>query len=100
MPARIKRTWNGLSAMRAFPVSTSRVPPGALTVVAEENDSLVVGAVIKDPQFRERRREGHFAAERGNILIPDLRGDAVTVQDGFAMPHFVESRMLKHFSHN
>ena len=99
MPARIKGTGNGLSAMRAFPVATGRVPPGALTIVAQESNSLVVGIVIENPQFRERRRKGHFAAERRDILIPDGRGDAVAVQDRFAMSHFVESRMLKYFSH-
>ena len=67
--------------MRAFPVSTRRVPPGAVTILTQESESLIVGAVIKDPQFRERRREGHFAAERGHVLIPDGRGDAVAVQD-------------------
>ena len=85
--------------MRAPPLWTGRVERGAVMIVSQERDSLLVSAVIQNPQFRERRRVGHFAAERRDVLILNGRSDAVTIQDRFAMSHFVESGMLEYFSH-
>jgi hypothetical protein len=50
-------------------------------ILSQESDSLVVGAFIKDPQFRKRRRVGDFAAQRRHVLIPDGRSDAVAIED-------------------
>jgi hypothetical protein len=85
--------------MRAFPIWTGGVPAGAVMIVSQESDSLVVGAVIQDPQFRKRCCVGHLAAEGRDVLILNGRIDAVAIQDRFAMPHFVEGGMLKYFSH-
>lgn len=68
-------------------------------VVSQESNGLLVNAVIQDPQFRKRRRVGDFAAERRDVLILNGRGDSVTIQKRFAMPHFVESGMFEYFSH-
>src|SRR5204862_7829103 len=69
MPARIKRARNGLPAIRASPLWTGRVLRGGVMVVSQESDSLLVNAVIQNPQFRKRRHVGDFAAERRDVLL-------------------------------
>jgi hypothetical protein len=85
--------------MRAPPLWTGRVERGVVMIISQERDSLVIGAVVQDPQFRKRRRVGDFAAERRDVLILNGRSDSVTIQKRFAMPHFVESGVLEYFSH-
>jgi hypothetical protein len=100
MPAGSECARNRLATMGADPIRARRALLCLLVIIPEQSKRGVIRAIIENPQFGVSGSERNLAAQRRDVRIPDRRGNAMAIQDRFAMPDFVVGGMLEHFFHD